>query len=97
MSLVSYEVADAVTILTMNRPAALNALNGEMIAALEGTTARAAAGPDQGTTQQIVFKFAGRPAGGRAGGICALRRRAGFRRGLACLCRKAQATFRVSL
>lgn len=43
MSLVSYEVADAVAILTMNRPAMLNALNGEMIAALEETTARAAA------------------------------------------------------
>jgi 2-(1,2-epoxy-1,2-dihydrophenyl)acetyl-CoA isomerase len=43
MSLVSYEVADAVAILTMNRPSMLNALNGEMIAALEETTARAAA------------------------------------------------------
>jgi 2-(1,2-epoxy-1,2-dihydrophenyl)acetyl-CoA isomerase len=43
MSLVRYEVADAVAILTLNRPATLNALNGEMIAALEETTARAAA------------------------------------------------------
>ena len=43
MSLVSYQLADGIAVLTMNRPEALNALNGEMIAALETATARAAA------------------------------------------------------
>jgi 2-(1,2-epoxy-1,2-dihydrophenyl)acetyl-CoA isomerase len=46
MSLVSYQLADGIAILTMNRPEALNALNGEMIVALETATARAAADSD---------------------------------------------------
>ncbi|MGB9494592.1 MAG: enoyl-CoA hydratase-related protein [Azonexus sp.] len=56
MSLVSYEVADAVAILTMNRPTALNALNGEMIAALEEATARAA---DDAEVRVVILRSSG--------------------------------------
>lgn len=56
MSLVSYQLVDGIAILTMNRPEALNALNGEMIVALETATARAAA---DGDARVVILRSSG--------------------------------------
>lgn len=56
MSLVSYDVKDGIASLTMNRPTALNALNGEMIDALGAATSRAASDPE---ARVVILKTGG--------------------------------------
>lgn len=56
MSLVSYEVNDGIACLTMNRPTALNALNGDMIDALGAATSRAASDP---AARVVILKTGG--------------------------------------
>lgn len=57
MPLVTYELNEGVAILSMNRPAALNGLNEELITALGEATARAAADAE---ARVVILRSSGR-------------------------------------
>jgi 2-(1,2-epoxy-1,2-dihydrophenyl)acetyl-CoA isomerase len=59
------EVTDRVGVITLNRPARRNALNGELIAALDGAVKAMAADPDA----KVVILTGAAPEGGQ-GGFC---------------------------
>jgi 2-(1,2-epoxy-1,2-dihydrophenyl)acetyl-CoA isomerase len=59
------EIVDRVGIITLNRPARRNALNGELIAALDGAVRAMAADPDA----KVVI-LTGAAADGHVGGFC---------------------------
>jgi len=64
-SVILTEVADRVGTITMNRPARRNALNGELIGALDGAVRRMADDPDA----KVIVLTGAAPEGGH-GGFC---------------------------